>query len=57
MEAELKRLVKLLRRRATIEGKKVKNDLTHYEGMCKGMSIAYETSANEILKILSKISK
>jgi hypothetical protein len=52
MDKDLKKLITLLRRRATIEGKRVKDDLTHYEGMCKGLSIAYETSANEIEKIL-----
>jgi hypothetical protein len=51
----LKRLSKKLKRKASIEMKKVKNDITHYEGMCKGMWIGYNESATEIDKILREI--
>jgi hypothetical protein len=49
---KLKNLVSLLRRKATKELKKVKSDISHYEGMCKGMYIGYEEAANKIAQIL-----
>ena len=48
----LKKLVTKLRRKASIERKKVNNDSSHYEGMCKGLWLAYDEAASEIKKLL-----
>ena len=52
LEKELTNLVKLLRRKATIEAKRIGNDSSHYEGMCKGMYIGYEEAASRLAKII-----
>lgn len=57
LEKELRKLVKNLRRQASVEYKKVKNDATHYEGMCKGMYLGYEEAANRLLRIISDHKK
>lgn len=50
----LVRLRKKLRSKATKEAKKIGNDATHFEGMNKGLWIAYSESANEIDKIVGR---
>jgi hypothetical protein len=57
LEKELRKLVKSLRRQASVEYKKVKGDTTHYEGMCKGMYIGYEEAANRLMRIISSNAK
>ena len=54
MEKELKLLSKNLKRKASVELKKVRADRTHYEGMCKGLWIAYSEAAKNIDLILRK---
>lgn len=54
MDKELINLVRLLRRKATLEYKKVKNDTSHYEGMCKGMFLGYEEAAKRLNDIINK---
>jgi hypothetical protein len=52
MEKELRNLVTYLRRKASNEYKKVKNDETHYQGMCKGLALGYDEAASRLKKIL-----
>ena len=56
----LKQLIKLqkqLRAKATYERKRVGSDTTHYEGMKKGLWLAYEDSASAIDKIINQERK
>lgn len=52
MEKQLCNLSKKLKRKATIERKRIGNDFSHYEGMCKGLWLAYEEAAKEIDRII-----
>jgi hypothetical protein len=53
-EKALRNLVKQLRRKASIEWKRVGNETTRYQGMCKGLSLGYTEAANKIDKILKE---
>jgi len=54
LEKKLRKLVSKLRRQATLEWKRVGPDSTHYEGMKKGLALAYEESAGSIMRIISE---
>ena len=50
----IRNLKKQLRRKATIEAKKIKNESTYYDEMRKGQLIGYEEAANRIEEILKR---
>jgi hypothetical protein len=51
---DLFKLRKKLRCKATKEKKRIGNDTTHYEGVEKGLWIAYEEAASEIDMLIRK---
>jgi hypothetical protein len=54
MIEELKKLRKNLRTKATYERKRIGDDKSHYEGMKKGLWLAFEEAANELDKLIPK---
>lgn len=51
---ELRKLKINLKRKSTMEWKWVGEDVSHHQGMRKGLSIAYTNSALKIEKVLKK---
>lgn len=51
---DIRKLKTNLKRTATMEAKWVGDDISHHQGMRKGMYIAYNESALKIEKVLKK---